>query len=72
VVPVFVEGTANLKKAFFRRPRITVVHGRPIRLADPSRIDPTSENCREFTDMVMAAIDALKTDHERGRDRSAR
>jgi 1-acyl-sn-glycerol-3-phosphate acyltransferase len=66
VVPVFIEGTGDLKKAFLRRPRITVVHGRPIRLADPSKIDPTSENCREFTSMVMCAIDALRLERERG------
>jgi 1-acyl-sn-glycerol-3-phosphate acyltransferase len=72
VVPIFVEGTGNLKKAFLRRPRITVIHGRPIRLADPSRVDPTSENCREFTDMVMSAIKALKDEHDRSRGGASR
>ncbi len=67
VVPVFLSGTGNLKSAFLRRPRITVIHGRPIRLADPSKIDPTSENCREFTNMVMCAIDGLREEYERGR-----
>jgi cytidylate kinase len=67
VVPVFLDGTENLKKALIRRPRITVIHGRPIRLADPSRIDPTSENCREFTNMVMCAIGALGQEHDQSR-----
>lgn len=67
VVPVYVEGTNRLRRAFFRRPPITVVHGRPIRLTDPdlSRLQD-AEKFRDFGHMVMAAIGALRDELMRG------
>jgi 1-acyl-sn-glycerol-3-phosphate acyltransferase len=60
VVPVYVEGTQSLKACLFRRSRLIVVHGRPIRLHSSETAAPTPENCREFGSMIMAAIAALR------------
>ena len=68
VVPVYVEGSNRLRGAIFRRPHLTVIHGRPIRLTDPdiSKLqDP--DHFRDFGDMVMAAIQALRDEYYRQR-----
>lgn len=61
VVPVYVQGTNHLWRAFFRRPRTTIVFGQPMRLTDPDldRWDGP-EQYREFGQMLMAGIEALQ------------
>ena len=64
VVPVYVEGTNRLKDCFFRRARVRVVHGQPIRIpADllaQYQADDDRAVYRRYSDMVMAAVQALK------------
>jgi cytidylate kinase len=64
VVPVFVEGTDRLRDCFLRRRRFRVVHGRPIRippeLALEARAADDKTAYRRHSDMVMAAIGALR------------
>ena len=64
VVPMYVRGTRSLKAAFLRRPSLRVVHGHPIRFPSRETAAPTAENCREFSRMVMAAIEALRDEAE--------
>ncbi len=64
VVPVYVEGTNRLRDCFLRRRRFIVVHGKPIRI--PTRLHPEYRSrddrslYRRHSEMVMAAIQALK------------
>jgi hypothetical protein len=60
VLPVYAEGTGDLKSCLFRRRRLLVIQGRPVRVQSPESASPTPENCREFGNMVMAAITALR------------
>jgi cytidylate kinase len=64
VVPVYVEGTNRLKDCFFRRARVRVIHGKPIRIpADllaQYQADEDRSLYRRYSDMVMAAIQALQ------------
>ncbi len=64
VVPVYLEGTDRLKDSFFRKTRVRVVHGRPIRippeLLPELRAEDERAIYRRHSDMVMAAIQALK------------
>lgn len=65
VVPVYIRGSRSFWGALFRRPRLTVIQGHPIRLPGPSRQAPSADECREFGRMVMAAIGALQDEIER-------
>jgi cytidylate kinase len=60
VVPVYLSGAGSLREAFFRRKRLIVSFGDPIRADSRDTSEPTPENCREFTRMVMTAIDSLR------------
>lgn len=64
VVPVYVEGTDRLKDCFFRRTRVRVVHGKPIRIPAELLAEYRTEDdravLRRYSDMVIAAIQALK------------
>lgn len=64
VVPVYVEGTDRLRDCFFRRARVRVVHGKPIRipggLLDEYRSQDDRAIYRRYSEMVLAAIQALK------------
>ena len=67
VVPCYAEATNHLLSAVLRRPRITIVVGRPIRLApgDRARWD-NPESSRAYSKMVLTAIEALRDElHER-------
>jgi cytidylate kinase len=66
VLPVYARGTGKLKDSFWRRGRLTVVFGDPIRVPNPDTAQPTPENCREFSRMVMAAIESLRDEVEAG------
>lgn len=69
VVPVYVEGTNRLRLAMVRRPPVTVIQGRPIRFTDADLSKYQSpEDFREFGQMVMTAIAALKDEYERNRN----
>lgn len=65
VVPVYIDGTASMKSSLFRRPRLVVRHGRPIRL-DPEWLESHrhKDSYRDFGETVIAAIQALKDEHE--------
>jgi len=64
VVPVYVEGTDRLRDCFLHKTRVRVVHGKPIRipsgLLDEYRAQDDRALYRRHSDMVMAAIQALK------------
>jgi CMP/dCMP kinase len=64
VVPVYVSGTDRLRDCLFRRSRILVVHGRPIRIPPPLCAEYREADdraaYRRYSDMVMAAIRALR------------
>jgi cytidylate kinase len=64
VVPVYVEGTDRLRDCLLRKTRVRVVHGKPIRippaLLDELRAQDDRAIYRRHSDMVMAAIQALK------------
>jgi len=68
VVPIYVHGTNHLGGGLLRRPRMRVMHGRPIRLTDTD-LDKyrNPDKYRDFGDMVMAAIAALKDEHDHPR-----
>lgn len=60
-IPVYVEGSHLLKKALFRKSRLRVVIGQPIRISPRSRSQYLSnDSYRAYSDMVMEAIAALK------------
>ncbi|MFQ5510339.1 MAG: (d)CMP kinase [Candidatus Krumholzibacteriia bacterium] len=66
VYPMYVDGTLSLKRSLFRKPHLTVIHGRPMRLTDTDLSkyqDP--EHYRDFGAMVMCAIEALQDEHQR-------
>jgi cytidylate kinase len=68
VVPVYIEGSNRLRSAIARKPRITVIHGKPMRLTDPDLTRyQDADHFRDFGRMVMTAIAALKDEHERRR-----
>lgn len=64
VIPVYLEGTNRLRDCFFRKTAVRVVHGKPIRipaaLLDEYRSQDDRAVYRRHSDMVMAAIQALK------------
>lgn len=64
VVPVYVEGTDRLRDCLLRKTHIRVIHGKPIRippgLVDEYRSQDDRAIYRRYSDMVMAAIQALK------------
>jgi cytidylate kinase len=64
VVPVYVEGTGRLRDCLLRRSRVTVVHGRPIRIPRAQLAEYRTRDdrmlYRRHSEMVMAAIAALK------------
>jgi hypothetical protein len=64
VVPVYVEGTDRLGRCLLRRSRVTVVHGRPIRIPPPQVSEYRTRDdrmlYRRHSEMVMAGIQALK------------
>ena len=64
VVPVYVSGTDRLRDCLLRKSRVLVVHGRPIRIPPPLceeyRAADDRAAYRRYSDMVMAAIRALK------------
>ncbi len=64
VVPIYVSGTRRLRAALLRRPGLRVVHGHAIRFPNRETAEPTPDNYREFSRMVMAAIDGLREEVE--------
>ena len=64
VVPIYARGTRSLRAALVRRPGIRVVYGHVIRFPGRETAEPTPENCREFSRMVMAAIEGLHDEVE--------
>lgn len=64
VVPCYVEGTDRLRDCLIRKSRVRVIHGKPIRipvgLLDEYRSQDDRAIYRRHSDMVMAAIQALK------------
>jgi 1-acyl-sn-glycerol-3-phosphate acyltransferase len=64
VVPVYLEGTDRLRDSFLRKTRVRVIHGKPIRipagLVAEYRAQDDRAILRRHSDMVMAAIQALK------------
>jgi len=68
VVPVYIEGSNHLRRAMLRNPGITLIQGRPMRLTDPDlERYQSKDHFRAFGRMVMAAIGALKDEHEKRR-----
>jgi 1-acyl-sn-glycerol-3-phosphate acyltransferase len=74
VVPVYVEGTDRLRACLIRRRRFRVIHGRPIRIPAPLLEEAQSMDertaYRRHSEMVMAAIAALKESASGARPRS--
>jgi cytidylate kinase len=67
VLPVYVSGTNRLFRCFFRRERLIILQGAPIRLGRDSVADPDNKDrYREYSEMVMEAIQALKDDLTHG------
>ncbi len=65
VLPVYAQGTGTLVDCMLRRRRMIVAYGAPIRV--PSELLPEEGDTsayRQFSEMVMAAIAALKDDIE--------
>ncbi len=64
VVPAYLEGTNRLRDCFFRKARVRVIHGPPIRipagLLDEYRSQDDRALYRRHSEMVMTAIQALK------------
>jgi cytidylate kinase len=64
VVPVYLQGTDRLKDCFFRKARVRVIHGKPIRIPAGLLAEYRSQDeraiYRRHSEMVMAAIQALK------------
>ena len=64
VVPVYLEGTDRLRDCLFRKTKVRVIHGKPIHippaLLDEYRAQDDRAVYRRHSDMVMAAIQALK------------
>jgi 1-acyl-sn-glycerol-3-phosphate acyltransferase len=73
VIPVFVSGTDRLWQCLFRRQRLQVIFGKPVRIAPESRESfAHNDGYREFAEMVLEAIGALKSDYEASRAGRAR
>jgi cytidylate kinase len=67
VVPIYVEGTNQLARGITRTPRLTIVHGKPIRLTDSDLAKwQRPEHFRDYGRMVMVAISALKDQYQEG------
>jgi cytidylate kinase len=65
VVPVYAQGTGRLVDCMLRRRRMIFAYGRPIRLpASLLEEHRDADSCRQFSEMVMAAIAALKDEVE--------
>jgi cytidylate kinase len=65
VVPLFVSGTNRLWRCLFRRERLHVSIGRPLRIAPETREQfAHNDGYREYAEMVLEAIRALKTEYE--------
>lgn len=64
VVPAYLEGTDRLKDCLLRKSRVRVIHGKPIRipagLLDEYRTQDDRAIYRRHSEMVLAAIQALK------------
>jgi cytidylate kinase len=64
VVPVYIEGSNRLRRCLLRRQPFRVVHGRPIRIPPQLLAEVQAEGdrtaYRRYSEMVMAAIGALK------------
>jgi len=64
VVPVYIEGSNRLRECLLRRRRFRVLHGRPIRIPPGLLAEVQAQGdrtaYRRHSDMVMAAIQALK------------
>jgi cytidylate kinase len=70
VVPVFVSGTDRLWRCLFRRERLYMAVGRPVRVAEETREEfRNNDGYRAYAEMVLEAIRALKDEHETGRRR---
>ncbi len=68
VIPVYVSGTNRMSRCLLRRERLIIVQGTPIRLGRDSVSDKGNKDCyREYSEMVMEAIQALKDDLEHSR-----
>jgi len=73
VIPVYVSGTDRLWRCLFRRQRMQLVFGKPVRIAPESRQSfAHNDGFREFAAMVLEAIQALKSDFEAGQAGQAR
>jgi len=65
VVPLYVRGSNRLAHCLLRRERLVVAHGRPIRLTSGRDLsNPDGDDCREYSGMVMEAIQALKDQYD--------
>ena len=65
VIPMFVSGTNRLWRCLFRRERLHVSIGRPIRLAPGTAGEfADGDGYRAFAEMVLEAIRALKDEYE--------
>jgi cytidylate kinase len=65
VIPVFVSGTNRLKRCLFRRERMTILQGRPIRLAPGTQAEfGSNDDYRAYSEMVMEAIQDLKDEFD--------
>ncbi|MFH1754680.1 MAG: (d)CMP kinase, partial [Candidatus Latescibacterota bacterium] len=61
VIPLYVRGSNRLAHCLIRRDRLIVAHGKPIRLTSPSGLPaPSNDDHREYSSMIMEAIQALK------------
>jgi cytidylate kinase len=67
VVPLFVSGTDRLWRCLFRRQRLYVAIGRPVRIAPQARSEfAHNDGYRQYAEMVLEAIRALKAEYEAG------
>ena len=66
VFPMYVDGSNRLWDCLWRKRRLIIKHGRPLRLTDPSISGTaTSDDYRRFSDTVMTSIQALKDEADR-------
>ena len=66
VIPAYLEGTERLRSSLLRKPRLTLVLGRPIRLTDDDLSRYQATDYREYSKMVMYAIEALRDEFHAG------
>ncbi len=65
VIPLYVRGSNRLAHCLLRRERLVVAHGRPMRLtAKQPLTDAGPDDYREYSEMVMEAIQALKDEFD--------